>query len=112
MLFMKYQSFIKAVVTFVTANLPRDYFITVYPVRKNNNYIRDAFVVRGGNNSPAVYVMPYYRRYKAGVSLSQIQMEITEIFRQVCNSTKGLWNPLFCYDHIKGHLALQLVNYE
>lgn len=112
MLFMEYQLFIEAVAKFATANLPRDYFVTVYPVRKNNNYIRDAFVVKGGNCSPAIYVLPYYRRYKTGISLSQIQIEITEIFRQVCNRMQGAWNTLFCYDYVKKHLALQLVNYE
>lgn len=112
MLFMEYQLFIEKVAKFVTASLPCDYFVTIYPIRKNNNYIRDAFVVKGGDYSPAVYVLPYYRRYQTGVSLFQIQMEVTELFRQICNRMQGASDTVFCYDYVKKHLALQLVNYE
>lgn len=105
---MEYQTFLKVVAEAVTTALPRDYFITVYPVRKNNNCIWDAFVVKGGDFSPAIYALPYYKQYKSGVSLSQIQMEITAISQQVCSSQKGTIR--FEYD--PAQIIFRLVGYE
>ncbi len=109
---MEYQAFLKAVTEFVTAVLPRDYFITVYPVRKNNNYIWDAFVVKGGEFSPAVYVLPYYEQYKNGVSLSKIQIEIAKIFQEVCVHPKEQMNTLLHYHYVRSKIVYRLVNYK
>lgn len=112
MLFMNYQTFLKIVADFVTAALPSGYFVTVYPIHKNNNFIWDAFVMKGGTISPTVYVKPYYKRYKSGEDLYQIQMEITAIFQNMCIGKKEQIEHLLSYDYAKNKIAMRLIGYE
>lgn len=111
---MKYQDFVKEIVTSVKSEVDRETTVRVKPVRRNNDFSSDGLNIVKDENifSPTVFLDECYEDYLKGRSINRIVSEITGFYNSHeptdCLDISYFYN----FTDVAGHLAFKIINFE
>lgn len=111
---MKYQDFVKQVVTSVKSEVDRETTVRVKPVRRNNDFSSDGLnIVRDENIfSPTVFLDECYEEYLKGRSIGGIVSDITGFYNSHETGNSLDISYFYNFSDVESHLAYKLINFE
>lgn len=111
---MKYQDFVKQVVTSVKSEVNRETTVRVKPVRRNNDFSSDGLnIVRDENIfSPTVFLDECYEEYLKGRSIVGIVSDITGFYNSHETGSSLDISYFYNFSDVESHLAFKLINFE
>lgn len=111
---MKYQEFVKQVVTSVKSEVDRETTVRVKPVRRNNDFSSDGLnIVKDANLfSPTVFLDECYEEYLRGRSITGIVSDITGFYNSHESANSLDISFFYSFPDVSSHLAFKIINYE
>ena len=111
---MKYQDFVKQVVTSVKSEVDRETTVRVKPVRRNNDFSSDGLNIVKDENifSPTVFLDECYEDYLKGRSIMGIVSDITGFYNSHEPSNSLDISYFYNFTDVASHLAFKIINFE
>lgn len=104
----------------VFADVVKEAFQVKYPdanvlvneVQKNNNLVLTGLVVRdeGSNIAPTIYLEPYFRDYKGGVTMPEVLEAINDVYRANRVSSSFDVESVTKFNRVQDKVCYKLVN--
>lgn len=111
---MKYQEFVKQVVTCVKSKVDGETSVMVKPVRRNNDFSSDGLNIVKDENvfSPTVFLDECYEEYLKGRSIGGIVSDITDFYNSHSENESIDISYFYNFSDVESHLAFKIINYE
>ncbi len=109
-----YTAFKQHILADLQATLGPDIRITIQDIIKNNDTHLDGLTLlaAGSNLSPTIYLNYYFKQYENGRSLSDVEADILNVYRDNRPSANIDISFFTDYDKVKSHIVFKLVNYK
>ena len=111
---MSFEEFTDYILRHVLIDWKEEASVSLQKVMKNNGTVYTGLHIREreGNMIPAIYLEPYYDKYKKGDSLYSIIRELRENYEWAMTRMGSYDFDLADYNSVKDKLIYRLVNYE
>lgn len=111
---MEFKQFSKAVCEGVSEFYGESVKVQIEEVEKNNGVKLTGLILfkEQTNISPAVYLDDYYKEYRRGRKVSDIVLEIIQIYNRIDNRAKVDMNFLKSYETVRERICFKLVHFN
>lgn len=109
---MKYEDFVCVLQTKLKEKLGEEAFMNLRPVTKNNGVVLDglAFMEKGSNVAPTIYLNEVFEEYQRGVSVQEIAEEMVKVYQMSRISPEFDAEFFTDFEKVRKNLACKLIH--